>query len=501
MNNSHGLKNSIEFPKNIADRVAVQFIEKEKGYPDRFPFDPPARYPEYTGTELDPNNQVYNGVRETFFRLGLDKAHFNTKDWNPFGDFIKPGMTVFIKANTVTHEHEQNKDVFSVIVHASVLRPVLDYVCRALDNDGRIIIGDSQLYYCDFQKAMVVSRIGKLLEWYAERTKVQFECFDLRINKAYRTWLYGRWGRKKVEQDPRGYRFVDLGKESYFNSIDPTRLRIAIAGHKNMFKHHSGGRHEYLFPGSFLQSDAVISIAKLKTHRRTGVTLALKNFMGIPALKDSLPHFMTGSVQEGGDQYIHPSRRKRIVTHLHDVIQTNPSIPVKFVCAIAKKALWNTHKIIPFKDDVFEAMWHGNDTLWRTLLDLCRAVMYADREGKIVDSPQRKLFYLIDGIVGGEKDGPLVPDPVKAGVLLAGFNAVTIDAVGATLMGFDINKIPLIKKGLDDRTHIHPVYDGTPEAIRVLEGDRVYGLSEYGSLRNLGFEPHPQWKGHIESRY
>lgn len=479
------------------NNVAIQFVD-QKTYPDKLPFDPPARYPEYTGASVDPQNHVYEGVRKMLYRLGLDRDNFNTKDWNPLGELIKPGMTVFIKANTVTHEHDEGKDIFSVIVHASVVRPILDYVCKALKNDGRIIVGDSQLYYCDFQKAMQISQIDKLLEWYAGQTNIPIECYDLRINKAYRTWLYGRWGRSKVEQDPRGYRFVDLADKSAFKGIDPQKLRMEIASYKNMEKHHSNGKHEYLFPRSFLESDVVISIPKLKTHRRTAVTLALKNFMGLPAWKDSLPHFMIGSPEEGGDQYIHPSLRKSICTYLHDQIQTSPYIPVKAVCAATKKMVWESHRIIPFKDDVFAAMWYGNDTLWRTLQDLNKAAIYADKEGRLRDQPQRKLFVVMDGIIGGEKDGPLAPDPVAAGVLLAGFNAVTMDAVGATLMGHDIDKIPLIKKILDGREGPLPLYTGTKNDIIVVEGEQEYPLTDLPKHHNLKFEAHPGWKGHVE---
>lgn len=479
------------------NNVALTFVDP-KSYHDRTPFDPPMRYPEYEGASTDTQNNVYEGVRNILYALGLDRDNFNKKEWNPLGELIKPGMTVFIKANTVTHEHDDKKDIFSVIVHASVLRPLLDYVCKALRNEGRIIVGDSQLYYCDFQKAMQISQIGKLLEWYAGQTKVPIECYDLRINRAYRTWLYGRWGRAKVEQDPRGYRFVDLADKSAFVGIDPKKLRIEIASHKNMEKHHSGGRHEYLFPKSFLESDVVLSIPKLKTHRRTAITFALKNFMGLPAWKDSLPHFMVGSPEEGGDQYPNPCLRKSIGTFLHDQVQTSPYVPVKAACAATKKVLWESHRIIPFKDDIYAAMWYGNDTLWRTLQDLNKAAIYADKEGKLCDAPQRKLFVLIDGIIGGEKDGPLAPDPVASGVLLAGCNAVTIDAAAATLIGHDVDKIPLIRKILDDRNGRLPLYSGSKEDIVVIDGTEQYPLKELARHHNLHFEPHPGWKGHVE---
>lgn len=479
------------------NKTALTFVEP-RSYCDTMPFNPPVRYPEYAGKELDPQNHVYEGVRVMLYRLGLDRENYNTDKWNPLGELIKPGMTVFIKANTVTHEHDEGKDIFSVIVHASVVRPILDYVCRALNGSGRIIVGDSQLYYCDFEKAMKISKIDRLLEWYAGQTNIPIECYDMRINKAYRTWLYGRWGRAKVEQDPRGYRFVDLADKSAFKGIDPKKLRMEIASYKNMEKHHSDGKHEYLFPQSFLESDVVISIPKLKTHRRTAVTLALKNFMGLPAWKDSLPHFMIGSPQEGGDQYIYPSIRKSICTYLHDQIQTSPSIPVKAVCATTKKLVWESHRIVPFKDDVFAAMWYGNDTLWRTLQDLNKAAIYADKEGKLRDQPQRKLFVVMDGIIAGEKDGPLAPDPVAAGALLAGFNAVTMDAVGATLMGHDMDKIPLIKKILDGRNDPLPLYRGTKEDMIVVDEELEYPLTDLPGRHNLKFEAHPGWKGHVE---
>jgi len=478
------------------NKVAIQFVDP-KSYYDQAPYDPPERYPEYEGAGVDPQNHVYDGVRKMLYALGLDSTNYGSAQWNPLGDLIKPGMTVFIKANTVTHEHDAGKDIFSVIVHASVVRPILDYVCKALQNDGRIIVGDSQLYYCDFEKAMQISQIGKLLEWYTDQTKIPFECYDLRMNKAYRTWLYGRWGRSKVEQDPRGYRFVDLGDQSAFKGIDPKKLRIEIASYKNMEKHHSNGKHEYLFPKSFLESDAVISIPKLKTHRRTAVTLALKNFMGLPAWKDTLPHFMVGSPEEGGDQYINPSLRKSIGTFLHDQVQTSPYIPVKAVCATAKKLLWESNRIIPFKDNIYAAMWYGNDTLWRTLQDLNKAAIYADKEGKLQKQPQRNLFVVIDGIIGGEKDGPLSPEPISSGVLLSGFNAVTADAVGATLMGHDIDRIPLIKKILEGNGSL-PLYSGAQEDIVVVENGQEYPLKELPKHHNLKFEAHPGWKGHVE---
>jgi hypothetical protein len=303
----------------------------------------------------------------------------------------------------------------------------------------------------------------------------------------------------KIEHDPLGYQFVNLGDNSRFVGIDPSRLRIAVASHKNMYKHHSNGKHEYLFPRSFLKSDVIINIAKLKTHRRTGVTLALKNYMGIPSYKDSLPHFMTGSTSEGGDQYIHPGVRKKIATFLHDVIQSSRFLPVKFVCAVVKKILWNSHFLIPFKDDIYEAMWWGNDTLWRTLSDLNQAVEYADKQGVIKKNPQRKQLAIIDGIIGGEGDGPLACDPVRSGVLLAGVSPSAIDAVAAAFMGFDVHKIPLIRNAFKGGKNPRPLFDGTLEEISIQSNGVEETFENFSKREHKRFKPHPQWANHVES--
>ncbi|MFC1734855.1 DUF362 domain-containing protein [Candidatus Hydrogenedentota bacterium] len=479
------------------NRVAVSFTGV-KGYPTSTPYHPPEKYPEIPRDEVEPENQVFAWVRETLRNLDLDKENFGTASWNPLKDIVKPGMTVFIKPSTVRHSHTEGKDVLSVIVHGSIIRAMLEYVCIAMKDEGRIIVGDSQVVVGLFDETQMAAGIDKVVEWHRAHSPIPIEHFDLRLSRSKRTWLYGKWGRKKIEHDPRGYQLVDLGNKSYFKDIDATKLRINCAPHQNMYKHHSNGRHEYLFPKSFLESDVIINLPKLKTHRRTGVTLALKNLMGLPAMKDSLPHWQNGCPEEGGDQYLHPSPRKRTCTKLDDIIQSNPHIPVKFVCAVVKKILWNSHRIIPFKDDYYEAMWYGNDTLWRTLLDLNRTAFYADKNGVIQDTPQRGHFCLLDGILAGERDGPVSVDVVQAGVLIAGLNPVAVDCVGTSLMGFDIDKVPLVSKGIDDCEHTFPVFFGKREDIQVIDGPDVLSLSQFAERRNLRFEPHPNWKNHIE---
>jgi hypothetical protein len=345
---------------------------------------------------------------------------------------------------------------------------------------------------------MKISQIDKLLEWYKGRTDIPIECFDFRIYRRVRTWLYGEWGRKKVQADPRGYKTVDLGPYSNFRDVDPRILRINVASHKEMYRAHSEGRHEYVFPNSVLEADAIISIPKMKTHRRTAVTLGIKNFMGLPAWKDTLPHFRIGCPEEGGDQYPNRSWRKRIHTRVRDWAETTEWTPAKFLWTSTDKAIWATRWIYPFKDNVNQAMWYGNDTLWRTLLDINRAVFYSDKSGKLCDTIQKKYFCLIDGIVGGEKDGPISCEPVYPGVLAAGFNPVAFDVVVASLMGFDIDRIPIVKRGVATMNEPKPLFWGGIESVQVSVGNERMGLAEFNARHNLKYAAHPNWVGHVE---
>ena len=113
--------------------------------------------------------------------------------------------------------------------------------------------------------------------------------------------------------------------------------------------------------------------------------------------------------------------------------------------------------------------WYGNDTAWRTVADLYAAFAYARRG---------RTFSVVDGIVGGEGNGPLAPDPVRAGVLVAGEDLLAVDAVAMRLTGFDAQRLPL---------------------YRYLCGADRWDWSALGWGSDLHFRPHPGWVGHVEA--
>src|SRR5262249_28666043 len=100
---------------------------------------------------------------------------------------------------------------------------------------------------------------------------------------------------------------------------------------------------------------------------------------------------------------------------------------------------------------VIDGSWEGNRTLWRTILDLNRVLFFADREGKLRDVPQRRYLTIVDGIVGGEGEGPLGATPVPAGRVVRGFDRALVDVAATRAMGLDPARLVMIREALGGR--------------------------------------------------
>ncbi len=128
--------------------------------------------------------------------------------------------------------------------------------------------------------------------------------------------------------------------------------------------------------------------------------------------------------------------------------------------------------------------------------DLLKVFLYGTPDGELCQERQRRVLCIVDGIVGGEGDGPILPDEKRAGCLVGGENPLAVDLVCARLMGFDPAKIPqfeLLREPQD--------FDfGLREAgeVNVLAEDAaVRGLFQSGGSF-LDFAPHPGWRGRVE---
>jgi hypothetical protein len=99
---------------------------------------------------------------------------------------------------------------------------------------------------------------------------------------------------------------------------------------------------------------------------------------------------------------------------------------------------------MPGMDHHLAAAWYGNDTTWRMVMDLNQIVVFGKKDGTLAETPQRFMYSFCDGIIGGQGDGPLKPEPLNLGILSFSNDSAYTDICLATIMGLNTNKIPLL---------------------------------------------------------
>ena len=345
---------------------------------------------------------VKTALKKCFRDLGLP-------DNNPLGEIIKPGNRVFLKPNWVASRWREScphKDsLYCVITHPSVIEAVADYVDEALQGKGEIIIGDNPSIDADFEELMAFTGIRKLEKKYKTKTTIldlrPLVCDDLK-----------NYGKKNLmvsqEGDPNGKVEVNLGKESMLYGIDPTRFRGVFDEREETIESHTGENQVYTFARTLYDADVYISIPKMKTHQKVGATLNLKGLVGTVSNKNQLVHWQVGYPEINGDEYSCKEKweegQKAKVTH--------------------------------------RGAWPGNDTIWRMVVDLYKAMTKRDRN----------YFTIVDGIIAGEGQGPFCPTSKYANTIIAGDDLLAVDYVTVRYMGFVPEKIKYLNYFIEQGT-------------------------------------------------
>ena len=260
-------------------------------------------------------------------------------------------------------------------------------------------------------------------------------------------------------------------------------------------RHHRGDLHEYLLAGTPMTCDLFVNLPKLKTHKKTGITCCLKNLVGINGDKNWLPHHTEGAPRFGGDEFPEEGMAQALERALKRVGRKTalrlPGIG-PWVFRVMRRA--GMRALGDSATTLRNGNWSGNDTCWRMALDLNRAFLYAGPDGtwRAVNNARRYLA-IVDGIIGGEGNGPICPDAVMSGVLLAGADPAAVDAVACRVMGFDPARIPIVRHAFDP--HRMPIAGSDMSAIRVLD-DRAgaeISLDAVAPTKPGGFAPHFGW--------
>lgn len=478
----------------MVNNIAIEYNPSAE-YPVISPFSPSEKYPEYQFEHFPGNNNsVYDQVRNMLVHLKLDIENFNLPAWNPLGGFINPGNKIVIKPNWVREMNPVNQDISGLVTHPSIIRAIIDYCLIALKGKGQIIIGDAPIQSADYELLKTRLQVDELIGFYKGKTSIPITVEDFRKEIK----MYGSSGEVRVHQvfEEKEFVEVNLQDKSYLSPVisDFRKFRVTNYNPAKMFGYHSPGKNIYVISRSVLDADVIIHVPKLKTHRKAGITCCLKNNVGINGSKDALVHHMKGSKPSGGDAYPSANPLKWLKETLYEMRErTTGKGTQRFLTFLIGLNDGLLKRI--GSNPVFEGSWYGNETLWRMLLDINNILFYSDSKGVIRDMEQRKVFYVVDGIIGGEKDGPLKPDNKFAGLIIGGWNPVLIDMISAVLIGYDFRKITSIKKALENK--FLGFGENDPEKSSMTSNGNDIKFSEIRAVTK--FEPTSGWKNHIEA--
>jgi uncharacterized protein (DUF362 family) len=479
-------------------RVSVVF-DRQLRYPAESPFSPSEKYAEYPYGELSREpNRVYAAVRNCLAQAGLDEPNFGKANWNPLGKWIKPGQRVFVLCNFVHNRrlNESEGNFAAKCTHGSVLRAMLDYVLIATGPKGHIRFGNAPVQSCQWDAVLDETRARDVARFY-ESVRAPIEARDLRLFVAERSTLGAVTHlEQRNEADAVHINLADKSLFAEMREPGSPRFRLSDYDPRRTEAFHSSGGHVYVVHREVLDSDVIVSVPKLKTHEKVGITCALKGCVGAIAHKDCLAHHRFGSPDIGGDEY--PSDRfrlMRMVSRFHDWVCQSPMRGfrgnlLRVVDRVVRSGL---QSVVP----VTGGGWRGNDTAWRMALDIARILRYADRHGAMQNDPVRPHLALIDGIVGGEGTGPLKPSAVQTGALLFGEDAPMVDFACAHMMGFDPAQIPLVRRAFD-LSEYRLTSERFGQGQCILNGQPI-PIDELHRSVDLRFAPPPGWRNFIEA--
>lgn len=395
--------------------------------------------------------------------------------------------SVLVKPNWVTHENLGGHGSACLVTHPEFILAVLHQVFAG--GPAKVIIADAPIQMCDFARIVTDEWRARVLAM----ATCPVEFIDLRRTILTAGGLDAPPQREVRPLDR--YVLFDLGKDSLLEPVSKGcgDFRITCYDPDLLAQHHRPGRHHYLLCREAFEADVIINLPKLKTHKKAGVTAALKNLVGLNGNKEYLPHHRVGGSWLGGDCYPGLSPIKRLAEYCLD--EANRRIGSKaynqwqqrFARLLRLQRWFGTPEI--------EGGWYGNDTVWRMTLDLNRILLYGRSDGTMVEQTQRVIYTMTDAIVAGEGDGPLAPSPVNLGIVSFSSSSLFADLVHATLMGYDWRKIPLIAQAFRDFRY--PLTSLLPEQCEIVCDDRSCSLAELDAVGRL-FRPPAGWVGHVE---
>jgi len=345
---------------------------------------------------------------------------------------------ILIKPNWVLHERRVT-DKYALYTHPNILIALVDYIVSNYSPES-ITIGDAPLQDCIWDQL-----ISKEFETEIKEISLKYN-IPITI-KDFRRVSYN-FNKNKLDENKTpisDYLIFNTGKESALEPIttEKTKFRVTNYDPRRMKEAHTIGTHKYCITKDFFDHDIIITVPKIKTHQKAGITGALKILVGINGDKDFLPHHRLGGDKSGGDCYPGKNILRYASELALDLINRLRGMFLFKPLRFSVFAFWKVFLDSPKHN--LGAAWHGNDTAWRMVADLNRIAYFGSKDGSIKTTQQREIYSLSDGIIGGQGNGPLNPEPLNMGLIMFSNNSLLNDYTIGQLMRFNSSKIPLVR--------------------------------------------------------
>jgi len=333
--------------------------------PEEITFDPRvAVVRTHISDYAEPLSASDDEIRSALRRIARLLGWTGGGDKGAFANVVPRGARVLVKPNLVMHENLGPWGMKPLVTHGSLISAAVEEALRS--GAAEVMVGDAPLQACDF--AEMTRRMG-LDSWAEEFAQQEPRFKGVRdFRRTVSTVVSGV--RVAAEDLQPADRFVlfDLGSESLLEPItdDRGRFRVTCYDPRLLARTHAPGRHQYLVAREVIEADVVINLPKLKTHKKAGLTCALKNLIGINGNKEFLPHHRVGGPHRGGDCYDGGGILKGALEHLADRQNTAGTR--------TSARLWHGLSVpidralrMLGEDAEIEGAWSGNDTIWRSV--------------------------------------------------------------------------------------------------------------------------------------
>lgn len=351
---------------------------------------------------------------------------------------VVEGKKILLKPNWVKH-NSNPQDEICLCTHPNFILAFLEILLEWRPKS--ILIADAPVQGCNWSKLLTqgfLDRVGQLS---------QSSGVDICIKDFRRVAFSPETNQLEADKKPLDeYIIFDVAEKSYLEDItsDKNLFRVTCYDPDRLAESHHKGMHKYCIAKDVFDCDVIITLPKIKTHQKSGLTNSMKILVGINGDKDYLPHHRIGAVECGGDCYKgkHPFRKMSEL--VLDAANRRRGRWLYHPLSYLSAALWRLSR--PTKEQNLAAGWYGNDTVWRMVMDLNTIAQYGKADGSLADVPQRTIYTLCDGIIGGQGNGPLSPEPLPLGIIAFSNDAFAMDEVAGRLFKLNLERVPLLKE-------------------------------------------------------